>query len=147
MEILILSCGTGGGHNSAAFAVQEEFLRRGCGVTLMNPFDLCGGKVAQRVDSAYIDLAQTAPKGFGAVYAIGNAYRRLPWRSPVYFANGLAAEALGAYLRGHPVDAIVMTHLYPARCPGGGWSGSWGSGCGDCSRRFPGSPAARSGCR
>ena len=114
MEILILSCGTGGGHNSAAFAVQEEFLRRGCGVTLMNPFDLCGGKVAQRVDSAYIDLAQTAPKGFGAVYAIGNAYRRLPWRSPVYFANGLAAEALGAYLRGHPVDAIVMTHLYPA---------------------------------
>ena len=81
---------------------------------MLNPLSLCGEKLARRVDSAYIDLAQAAPGGFGAIYAIGNAYRKLPWRSPVYFANGLAAEALGAYLRGHPVDAIVMTHLYPA---------------------------------
>ena len=114
MEILILSCGTGGGHNSAAFAVREELLRRGHGATLMNPFDLCGGKVGQRVDNAYISVAQTAPRGFGAIYAIGNAYRRLPWRSPVYFANGLAAEALGTYLKSHPVDAVVMTHVFPA---------------------------------
>ena len=114
MEVLILSCGTGGGHNSAAAAVQEELLRRGHGVTLLNPLDLSGGKLAERVDHAYIDLAQAAPGGFGAIYAIGNAYRRLPWRSPVYFANGHAADALADYLRQHPVDVIVMTHLFPA---------------------------------
>ncbi|MGM9605318.1 MAG: glycosyltransferase [Faecousia sp.] len=114
MEALVLSCGTGGGHNSAAAAVQEEFLRRGHGATLLNPFEPCGGKVAQRVDNAYISVAQAAPGGFGAIYAIGNAYRHLPWRSPVYFANALAAEALGEYLRAHPVDVIVMTHLFPA---------------------------------
>ncbi len=112
--MLILSCGTGGGHNSAAAAVQEELLRRGHGVTLLNPLDLSGGKLAERVDHAYIDLAQAAPGGFGAIYAIGNAYRRLPWRSPVYFANGHAADALADYLRQHPVDVIVMTHLFPA---------------------------------
>lgn len=114
MEILILSCGTGGGHNSAAEAVREEFLRRGCGVTMLNPLSLCGEKVARRVDSAYIDLAQAAPGGFGAIYAIGNAYRKLPWRSPVYFANGHAADALGEYLKAHPVNLVVMTHLFPA---------------------------------
>ena len=114
MEILILSCGTGGGHNSAAQAVQEELLRRGHGATLLNPFDLCGGKIARRVDNTYINLAQTSPRGFGAVYALGNAYRRLPWRPPVYYANGYAADALGAYLDAHPVDAIVTTHVFPA---------------------------------
>lgn len=114
MEVLLLTCGTGGGHNSAAFAIREELLRRGHGVTLMNPFDLRGEKVSRRVDNAYIDLAQTAPGSFGAIYAIGNAYRRLPWRSPVYFANGYASDVLGNYLDAHPVDAIIMTHLFPA---------------------------------
>ena len=114
MEVLILSCGTGGGHNSAAEAVREECQRRGWGVTMLNPLSLRGEKLARRVDSAYIDLAQAAPGGFGAIYAIGNAYRRLPWRSPVYFANGHAADALGAYLNAHPVDVVVMTHLFPA---------------------------------
>lgn len=114
MEVLLLSCGTGGGHNAAAEAVREEFQRRGCGVTMLNPLSLCGEKLAQRVDHAYIDLAQTAPGGFGAIYAIGNAYRKLPWRSPVYFANGHAADALGEYLKEHPVDVVVMTHLFPA---------------------------------
>ncbi len=114
MNILILSCGTGGGHNAAAFAVEEEAKRRGDQAVLMNPYDLRDEKIAQRVDSAYISIAQASPRGFGAIYAIGNAYRRLPWRSPVYFANSRAAEALERYLQQHPTDAIVMTHLYPA---------------------------------
>ena len=114
MKALILSCGTGGGHNSAAYAIQEELERRGHDVTLMNPFDLRGGKLSEVVDNAYIDLAQAAPRGFGAIYAIGSAYRHLPWRSPVYFANGYASDALLEYLREHPVDVILMTHLYPA---------------------------------
>lgn len=114
MNLLILSCGTGGGHNSAAAAVEEEALRQGHSVTRMNPLDLCAEKLSRRVDNAYISIAQASPRGFGAIYAIGNAYRRLPWRSPVYFATGLESEALGKYLDTHPTDAVVMTHLYPA---------------------------------
>ncbi len=114
MNILVLSCGTGGGHNSAAAAVKEELLRRGHGVVMLNPLALCGEKVAGCVDNAYISLAQRVPGAFGAVYGLGNAYRRLPWRSPVYYANGRAAEALAAYLKEHSVDAIVTSHLFPA---------------------------------
>ena len=114
MNILVLSCGTGGGHNSAAAAVKEELLCRGHSVTMLNPLELCGEKVAGRVDNAYISLAQTVPGAFGAIYGLGNAYRRLPWRSPVYYANGHAAEALAAYLGENPVDAIVTSHLFPA---------------------------------
>ena len=35
MDALILTCGTGGGHNSAAKAVKEEMERRGHHVHLM----------------------------------------------------------------------------------------------------------------
>ncbi len=114
MNVLILSCGTGGGHNSAARAVEEEMRRQGHSVTLMNPYNLRGEKLSRRVDNAYISIAQLSPRGFGAIYAIGNAYRRLPWRSPVYFANSRSAEALEDYLCAHKTDVIVMTHLYPA---------------------------------
>lgn len=114
MNILVLSCGTGGGHNSAAAAVKEELLRRGHSVTMLNPLELCGEKVAGRVDNAYISLAQTVPGAFGAIYGLGNAYRRLPWRSPVYYANGHASQALAAYLAENPTDAIITSHLFPA---------------------------------
>lgn len=114
MNVLILSCGTGGGHNSAAAAVEEEMKRRGHNVARMNPFDLCAEKLSRRVDSAYISIAQASPRSFGAIYSLGNAVRRLPWRSPVYFANGWESEALAGYLASHPTDAVVMTHLYPA---------------------------------
>ena len=40
MDALILTCGTGGGHNSAAKAVKEEMERRGHHVHLMNPYML-----------------------------------------------------------------------------------------------------------
>lgn len=114
MNILILSCGTGGGHNSAAHAVEEELLARGHSVTFLNPYDLCGGKVSGRVDGAYISIAQNAPRAFGAIYRLGNAYRRLPFRSPVYFANAHPAEEMAAYLAEHPMDVVMTTHIFPA---------------------------------
>ena len=113
MEILVLSCGTGGGHHAAAAAIEEELLCRGHSVTMLNPYDLLGGKLAARVDNAYISLAQRAPGGFGAIYALGRVYRKLPWRSPVYYVNAHMADAMTAYLQEHPVDAVVMTHIFP----------------------------------
>ena len=114
MKALVLSCGTGGGHDAAAAAVMEELQRCGHQATMMNPLRLCGGKVAERVDRTYISIAQKAPRAFGAIYKIGNAYRKLPWRSPVYYANGHASDKLEDYLTQHPVDVVVMTHLFPA---------------------------------
>lgn len=40
MDALILSCGTGGGHDSAAKAIMEEWVAQGNRATIMNPYSL-----------------------------------------------------------------------------------------------------------
>ena len=114
MEALILSCGTGGGHNSAGIAVKEELLLRGHHVTMLNPYTLYQNSLAKRVDKTYINIAQRAPKVFGAIYRAGDLYRRLPGHSPVYYANGHMAEIVRKFLEEHPVDIIIMPHIFPA---------------------------------
>ena len=114
MEALILSCGTGGGHNAAGAAVCEALTRRGHHAWMLNPFTLKSEKLAGRIDNTYIKIAQRAPRLFGFAYKLGDLYRRLPWRSPVYFLNRKMVPVLAQYLQQHPVDVIIMPHLYPA---------------------------------
>lgn len=114
MEILILSCGTGGGHNAAGAAVKEELEIRGHNVEVLNPYTLQSGKLANVIDKIYIRLVQKAPSIFGFIYKIGNLYRKLPFKSPVYFINGNMVLKVQQYLESHRFDAIVMPHLFPA---------------------------------
>lgn len=114
MEALILSCGTGGGHNAAAEAIRQEFVRRGDRATVLDPYTLGGSRRARQIDRAYIAIAQNAPRLFGLIYALGDLYRRLPWRSPVYLCNRKAAARLSRYLADHPADVLIATHLFPA---------------------------------
>ena len=114
MDALILSCGTGGGHNSACKAIEQELSFRGHTVKILNPYLLEGPKTAENVNNAYNQLVQKAPSAFGMVYRIGNAYRKLPVSSPVYQINGIMAPLLEAFLRENHFDAIAATHLFPA---------------------------------
>ncbi len=113
MRVLILSCSTGGGHNAAAHAIEEEMKRRGHTVTFMDPYELKGRNLDHKVGDFYIHLVQRAPFLFGAAYWMGELYRRLPWRSPVYWINGRMCSRMKEYLETHPTDVIIMTHLFP----------------------------------
>lgn len=114
MEVLILSCGTGGGHNMAGKAIAEEMGKRGHSVTFMDPYQLVGKNTAAHVGNLYIKLVQRSPRLFGCLYALGEAYRKLPIHSPVYWLNGKLSNAMQRYLGEHPYDCIIMTHMYPA---------------------------------
>lgn len=114
MDTLILSCGTGGGHNSACAALRQELTARGHNVITLNPYLLKSEKAADTVNGAYNTLVQKAPSAFGMVYRLGNAYRCLPVSSPVYRLNGQMAPLLEKYLCKNHFDAIVVTHLFPA---------------------------------
>ncbi len=114
MDALIFSCGTGGGHNSAGKAIQEELVRRGHHVTMMNPYALQSDGLAGRIDNLYIRTVQKAPRAFGAIYCAGELYRKLPFRSPVYHVNGGMISAMQEYLEKNHFDIVIMPHLFPA---------------------------------
>ncbi len=114
MDALILSCGTGGGHNSAGAAIAEELTRRGHRAVMINPYMLHSKRVAGWINRLYIILARKAPEMFGALYGAGELYRRLPFRSPVYFANRGMIPVMQEYLSKRHFDVIIMPHLFPA---------------------------------
>lgn len=114
MKILILSCGTGGGHNSACMALKKQMENRGHDVETLNPYMLKGRRTASTIDRAYIAMAQKIPKAFGAVYKLGDSYRRLPVASPVYYLNRYMVPVMEQYIAENHFDAILMTHLFPA---------------------------------
>lgn len=114
MDALILSCGTGGGHDSAAKAMLEELQRQGHRATMLNPYTLQSQTLARRINNVYITMVRKTPRLFGAVYTAGQLYRKLPGRSPVYYVNRRMVPVMRRYLSEHAYDVIIMTHLYPA---------------------------------
>lgn len=110
----MMSCSTGGGHNSAGQAVADELERRGHTVTFLDPYQLAGKNAAATIGNLYIKLVRKSPKLFGFVYALGEVYRRFPIHSPVYWINGKMAASMQRFLEEHPFDVIVMSHMYPA---------------------------------
>lgn len=89
-------------------------MRRGHTVCFEDAFRLVGKKAESIVNNTYIKTVQHAPRVFGAVYFLGEAYSKHLSHSPVYWANAKCAGALGAYLKAHRFDAVVTTHLFPA---------------------------------
>lgn len=114
MKALILSCNTGGGHNSAARAIAEEMQERGDEAYVLDYLGLAGEGVSRLVGDGYVQIVKKTPRLFGLVYKLGMIVSRLMRKSPVYYVNGRMAKYLERYLKEHPVDVLVMPHLYPA---------------------------------
>ena len=112
MKILILSCNTGGGHNSAALAVQEALHERGAWAEIVDPLSFAGDAAKEAASNLYNSIIRNVPRAFGVIYRVGElADSALP-KSPVYMANALYADKLLAYIRRENIDAVVSTHLY-----------------------------------
>lgn len=112
MKILILSCSTGGGHNSAARAISDVLQSRGAETEIMDPIVLSSEKMKDTVSGVYNGLIKNAPIVFGAVYKIGAAYEALHLPSPVYWANSTYAQKLADYIAQNGFERVVCCHLY-----------------------------------
>lgn len=114
MNVLLLSCNTGEGHNTAARAVCEELVAEGHSARLLDMMSLKSRHTSRVVGNAYIRTAKYAPRLFGAVYRLGGVISAPDRHSPVYYANCLLTKYLSSYLSTHACDAIVTSHLYGA---------------------------------
>lgn len=114
MRILILSCNTGQGHNSAGMAVQEELERRGIPCAMKDALSFARGNSSRTISGAYIGMATKAPAAFGGLYRLGDLISSSRWKSPVYFANARYAKPLKAYIESGGFTAVITPHLFPA---------------------------------
>lgn len=114
MKALILSCNTGGGHNSAGMAMKERIEAEGGEACFFDYLTLAGGKVSQIVGEGYVGIVKKTPLLFGIIYRLGSFVSKITKRSPVYYVNGMMAKYLYAFLQENDFDVILMPHLYPA---------------------------------
>lgn len=114
MKALILSCNTGGGHNSAGMAMKERIEAEGGEACFFDYLTLAGGKVSQIVGEGYVGIVKKTPFLFGLIYRLGAFVSKITKRSPVYYVNGMMAKYLRAFLEENDFDVILMPHLYPA---------------------------------
>ncbi len=113
-KILILSCGTGGGHNSAALAVKEDLEDKGIQADFVEYLSIINTRLKNQVNGLYIKSTKRNGKVFKAVYHLGELYQKTKWKSPIYGLNSLNKERLYKYIVDNGYDYIVTTHLFAA---------------------------------
>ena len=114
MKVLILSCNTGEGHNSAANAIRSHLVSTGIDCTIKDTLTFLGKKASERVSDFYI--YSTHSNLFGYIYQIGSTINEVfdHLKSPVYLWNSTYSRKLEAYIQSNRFDAVICVHLFPA---------------------------------
>lgn len=114
-KVLILSCGTGGGHNSAAKAIKENLVEKGLNVDFIEYLDIINPKIRNKVNNLYIKSTRANGKIFKVVYKLGEIYQKTNLKSPVYALNFLNKNRLYKYIIENNYKYIITTHLFAAQ--------------------------------
>ncbi len=114
-KVLILSCGTGGGHNTAAKAVQEELLSKNIQADFKEYLEIIDAKLKDEINNLYIKSTNRNGKIFKNVYNLGKIYEKTNLKSPVYFLNSLSKEKLYNYIQNNQYQFVITTHLFAAQ--------------------------------
>lgn len=113
MNILILSCNTGEGHNSAAHAISEHLTASGIGCTVTDTLSLVSRSFSQTISDMYLYSTRTSL--FKHIYRIGGAVSdSIRSKSVIYLWNMMYSGVLLDYINGNGFDAVICVHLFPA---------------------------------
>lgn len=114
-KVLILSCGTGGGHNSAAKAVKESLEEKGLEVDFIEYLDIVNPRIRKEINNLYIRTTKGNGKIFKVVYKLGEMYQKTNLKSPVYALNFLNKKRLYQYIKENNYKYVITTHLFAAQ--------------------------------
>ncbi len=111
MKVLILSCSTGGGHNSAAAAVCEYFEKMGSQCDIVNALDFLPKARAEFISRGHELAYKYAPHLYGAGYRISEM---IPQNRGLYEQNVKGADELCKKLFSGSYDAVISVHVFAA---------------------------------
>lgn len=108
MRILLLSCNTGGGHNSAAAAIQKHCQERDIECEIRDALRFVSKPHTKIISGGHSYVYRHFPRLFGV------GYRYEEKHSPRIFYNqiSLGAKAFASFLQENHYDAIVCTHIF-----------------------------------
>ena len=89
MKILLLSCSTGGGHNSCARYIEEELKENNIECEFKDFYDIVNEKAKDLSEKIYLKSLGNEGKIFKNIYKMGELYSKTGIKSPVYLINKL----------------------------------------------------------
>lgn len=114
MKILILSVTAGGGHNSAARALQTCFHEAGAQSEVLDIYGYIAPAIANSINKGYLFLASRAKRAYGLGYHI--AEKRTPLRiaeiTPAEVVHMPVAWEIHQYIEKSRPDVILFTHAF-----------------------------------
>lgn len=115
MKVLILSCNTGQGHNSAGNAVAEEFRKRGIEVEMLDTLSFDSNFTSKLVSNIHAKSAIHIPKLYGIGVIIARFLDKISRRRSIcYVANTLYATKMNDYIVSNGYDTLILPHVFPA---------------------------------
>lgn len=108
MRILLLSCNTGGGHNSAAAAIRSYCEQRGIECDTRDALLFVSKPHSEVISNGHVYIYRHLPQLFG----IGYRFEEKHQPRFLYDQMALGAKKFAAYLGDHSYDAIICTHLF-----------------------------------
>lgn len=112
MKALILSAHTGGGHDAAAYALQDALKIQGVESRVEDCLAFGGLWFSKLVCATYVKMVQHTPDLFGKVYYLGGKLSNPRFKSPGYYANASYAFRMESLLRSYQPDMILCTHVF-----------------------------------
>lgn len=115
MNVLILSCNTGGGHNSCAKAIASELQARGHSCAVDDALQFVSKGTSRFVSNWHVRFYRYFPKLYNKGYQYAEEH-------PASFDDSSAAyrilrrgcNRLRASIRAGGYDAVICVHLFPA---------------------------------
>ncbi len=117
MKALILSCNTGQGHNSAAFAVRDMFISMGYECDTKDALAYASKMFSKSVSESYNSIVMHTPKAFGVGYRYSKSKKYAPGKtkSAFYAMNMMYSKKLYLDILKAGYDIVLCTHVFAAQ--------------------------------
>lgn len=110
MKVAILSCNTGGGHNSAARAIRECLRGKGAEADVVDALGFMPKVQSRVITKGHVFAYRKLPK----LYGVGYRFEENHTPKGMYRQCGPASEKLYPYLLEQGYEAAVCVHVFPA---------------------------------
>lgn len=108
MRFLILSANTGGGHNAAAYAIQEELNRRGIESDVEDCLRFISEKTSDFISWGHSYLYKHLPRVFGHAYRMEENHSS----QFIYDSISLGASKYHAFITERDYQAVICVHVF-----------------------------------